>query len=253
MKKKKKRMKMPSWIWRLERKELNLQVKDFLRYIWYCGDRGCRDWDYWLSGKYKVTERTIRRWIKQLRDMRLVNVQCARTQGRTIYRLPYYDKPVWLYKKGEISLSQMRHLRENIRETRQKRIQDRMNKSRTKMSYISIAQQKKNSTSSSSSATAGLKKDVSPPQVNKDTEKHGEESTSGRCPEPRKHQRLDLQPAVQWSRAEIDNKFDKMLAESKTKDFIKSGHKTVEAKRIAEAIVAERRAKINEGKQRRKG
>lgn len=95
MSKQKKRVRMPRWIWSLKRRVLNAAEKRFLSYIWWCANRGCRDWNYQLARRFDVTDRTIRRWISHLERGHLISIQFRHGKHRTIYRLPYFKQSVW--------------------------------------------------------------------------------------------------------------------------------------------------------------
>lgn len=86
---------MPLWLWHAPRDKLPYSTKHFLSFIWFCTDRGCREWDYRLAARFEVTPRTIQRWTRRLLDLRLINVQWTRTRNRTIYRMPFFRKKVW--------------------------------------------------------------------------------------------------------------------------------------------------------------
>lgn len=86
---------MPKWQWRLSGKILNFQQKHFLAYIWWCQDRGCRDWNYSLAKRFHRHRSTIKRWIKHLQQLDLVNIQWPHTKSRTIYRQPFFRIEVW--------------------------------------------------------------------------------------------------------------------------------------------------------------
>ena len=91
---------MPKWIWQLPKKTLNFQEKRFLAYIWWCYDKGCHDWNWSLASRFKVHRRTIKRWLFKVKKLRLVNVQSPGLKTRTIYRMPYFSREMWLLKSG---------------------------------------------------------------------------------------------------------------------------------------------------------
>jgi len=95
MPKEKARVRMPKYLWALKRSILNAQEKRFLSYIWWCGDRGCRDWNYQLAKRFDVTGRTIRRWLAHLQRGHLVFINFPHGKTRTIYRRPYFKQSVW--------------------------------------------------------------------------------------------------------------------------------------------------------------
>jgi len=94
---------MPIWQWQLSGKILNFQEKHFLAYIWWCGDRGCRDWNYFLAKKFRRHRSTIKRWILHLQELNLVNVQWPHTKSRTIYRQPFFKAQVWYAQKRKLT------------------------------------------------------------------------------------------------------------------------------------------------------
>lgn len=95
MSKRKKRQRMPRWIWQLKRHVMNTELKRFLSYIWWSGDRGCRDWNYQLAQRFDVSKRTIRRWLHRLQNGHLITINFPHGKLRTVYRLPYFKQSVW--------------------------------------------------------------------------------------------------------------------------------------------------------------
>ncbi len=96
MGKKFKRQPMPKWIWQLHPKILNCQQKRFLSYVWWCGDRGCRDWNWAIMKRFRKSRATVKRWIKHLEDLHLIFINFPHTKHRTIYRRPYFSMVVWI-------------------------------------------------------------------------------------------------------------------------------------------------------------
>lgn len=96
MKKRVKRVRMPKWIWQIAPDVLNHQDKHFLAYIWWCGDRGCRDWNYSLADRFHVCKRQVRRYIAKLHSWKLINIQYPGTKSRTLYRMPFFKLQVWI-------------------------------------------------------------------------------------------------------------------------------------------------------------
>ncbi len=121
MKKRTKRPRLPRWIWQLGPDILNSQEKHFLAYVWWCSDRGCRDWDYSLSARFGKCKRTMRRWIKHLRDMKLITVNFPGTKSRTLYKKPYYKREVWLAHRRQRLDSQGRTLMSYINNAKHKK------------------------------------------------------------------------------------------------------------------------------------
>ncbi len=95
MGKRQKRQRMPRWLWLLKRRVLSASEKRFLGYIWWCGDGGCRDWNYQLARRFDVTPRTIRRWLNHLQRGRLIYINYPFGKLRTIYRRPYFKRSIW--------------------------------------------------------------------------------------------------------------------------------------------------------------
>ena len=91
---------MPKWIWQLPKSTLNWQTKRFLAYIWWCYDIGCHDWNYSLAKRFKVSRATVKRWLAKLKKLHLINVQSPGLRTRTIYRMPYFSREIWLVKSG---------------------------------------------------------------------------------------------------------------------------------------------------------
>lgn len=81
---------------------LNYKLKHLLAYFWWCGDKGCQEWNYRIAKRFKCSQRTIRRWIKKLEDERLIYINFPMKTTRTIYRRPYYQMWVWLDKTGRV-------------------------------------------------------------------------------------------------------------------------------------------------------
>ena len=89
------RQRMPKWIWFLPARTLNYKHKHFLAFVWWCGDRGCREWNYQLAHRFGKSDRTIKRWLKHLEDMHFIFINFKSTKRRTVYRRPYFKCQVW--------------------------------------------------------------------------------------------------------------------------------------------------------------
>jgi len=107
MPEKKKRQRMPKWLWQLSPKILNFQQKRLLSFVWWCGDKGCREWNYRLMKRFRVSRATIKRWLKHLNDLHLIYINFPHTKHRTVYRRPYFSIDVW-YKQQVIVKSSRR-------------------------------------------------------------------------------------------------------------------------------------------------
>jgi len=95
------RPSMPKWIWNLPADTLSYKHKHFLAYIWWCGDRGCRDWNWALAKRFGKSIRTMKRWIKNLDDNHFIFINFRQTKTRTLYRRPYYDSKVWRMHRSD--------------------------------------------------------------------------------------------------------------------------------------------------------
>ena len=120
---------MPKWIWQLPHSVLNYKLKHLLAYFWWCGDRGCQRWNYAIAKRFKVSDRTIRRWIHTLEKKHLIYINFPMKTTRTIYRRPYFSRLVWWQKSGQI-----KDISKNSQETSQH------SPGRPKVAYISNAQ-----------------------------------------------------------------------------------------------------------------
>lgn len=96
-----KRPRMPKWLWQLPPQILNYKEKHFLAYVWWCADRGCRDWNWSLMTRFKCSRATVKRRIHKLEISHLIHIQYPRCKTRTIYRRPYFKKQVWIDKRPE--------------------------------------------------------------------------------------------------------------------------------------------------------
>ncbi len=90
---------MPKWVWQLPPQILNYKEKHFLAYIWWCADRGCRDWNWSLMKRFKCSRATVKRRILKLQISHLIHIQFPRCKTRTMYRRPYFTKQVWIDKR----------------------------------------------------------------------------------------------------------------------------------------------------------
>ena len=76
---------MPKRLWLLPHKTLNFQQKHLLSFIWWCTPKGCHCWNCRLALKFKVTPRTIRRWLAKLKALELIAIGHPDGKGRTIW------------------------------------------------------------------------------------------------------------------------------------------------------------------------
>ncbi len=94
-----KRPQMPKWIWQLAPQILTWKEKHVLSFIWWCKDRGCREWNYRLAQRFKCSRRTIKRRLKRLDNLHLIHINFPQTINRTIYRRPYFNVLIWHEKR----------------------------------------------------------------------------------------------------------------------------------------------------------
>lgn len=76
---------MPQRLWAADRKLLNYQQKHLLSFIWWCAPKGCHCWNGRLAKRFKVTPRTIRRWLARLKELELIAIGFPDGRGRTIW------------------------------------------------------------------------------------------------------------------------------------------------------------------------
>ena len=77
--------KMPKAFWVADHKVLNWQQKRFLAFIWWCAPEGCHCWNGRLSKRFKVSPRTIQRWVSNLNRLGLIAIGFPDGSGRTIW------------------------------------------------------------------------------------------------------------------------------------------------------------------------
>ena len=85
---------MPQRLWTTNKKLLNYQQKHLLSFVWWCAPNGCHCWNGRLAKKFKVTPRTIRRWISKLKRLELIAIGHPDGRGRTIWPRYQAKQPV---------------------------------------------------------------------------------------------------------------------------------------------------------------
>lgn len=101
-----KRPRMPKWLWHLQAKHFNSDLKRFLAWFWFCGPRGCDSWNYKLARRFHVQIRTIQRWLHRLKQLRLITIRQPCGRWRTVFAAPYFSRQVWLEKAGLVTPAQ---------------------------------------------------------------------------------------------------------------------------------------------------
>lgn len=104
--------RMPKWIWLESKRQLPIPIKRFVRFIWRFGPEGCPWWNCVLARYFKVTPRTIRRWLHVLKYYPLIAIAYPDGRNRIIRRLPYYrravfeqQRPLWLSRLRRTQMS----------------------------------------------------------------------------------------------------------------------------------------------------
>ncbi len=70
-----KKYRLPVWIRSQEFHLLNRSQKDFLGYLYCFGPDTCWLWNWRLAKKFGVTKRTIRRWLRALREQGFIWIE----------------------------------------------------------------------------------------------------------------------------------------------------------------------------------
>ncbi len=94
MKKKRHHWKMPKRLWHLPRQTLNFQQKHLLSFIWWCAPKGCHCWNGRLAKRFKVSGRSIQRWLTRLKQLNLIAIGHPDGRGRTIWPRYQVQPPV---------------------------------------------------------------------------------------------------------------------------------------------------------------
>ena len=80
-----KRLKMPKELWQLPRSKLTWQEKNLLSFFWWTGQQGCFCWNNRLAERFEVNARTVRRWLKGLKEKNLITIADGKGRNRTIW------------------------------------------------------------------------------------------------------------------------------------------------------------------------
>lgn len=75
----------PWWIWRINNKLLPLRLKHFYAYFCWFGPNTCYQWNCRLAKKYGVSRSTIKRWLKRLRELKLIWITSGGGAHRRIH------------------------------------------------------------------------------------------------------------------------------------------------------------------------
>jgi len=76
---------MPKGLWQLPWRTLNFKQKRLLAFFWWCAPDGCHCWNGRLAKRFRVSPRTIRRWISNLKKLELIAIGFPDGRGRTIW------------------------------------------------------------------------------------------------------------------------------------------------------------------------
>ncbi|MBA7586251.1 hypothetical protein ES708_28247 [subsurface metagenome] len=100
-----KKYRLPVWIRSQEFRLLNRSQKDFLGYLYCFGPDTCWLWNWRLAKKFHVTKRTIRYWLRALREQGFIWIEKPYGPQRMIHvrLLPTPDH--WVQLIGTLALS----------------------------------------------------------------------------------------------------------------------------------------------------
>ena len=101
----KKKYRLPMWIHRREFRLLNKSEKDFLRYLYSFGPDTCWLWNWRLAKEFGCTKRTIRYWLRKLRDLGFVWIEKPFGPQRKIHVRLLLTPEDWLKAMGTLALS----------------------------------------------------------------------------------------------------------------------------------------------------
>lgn len=98
----------PWWIWNVNNKLLPLRLKHFYAYFCWFGPNTCVQWNCRLAKKYGVSRTTIKRWLKRLRELKLIWITSSGGRHRRIHTHYYKDIMGWFV--GMSGLAGKKHM-----------------------------------------------------------------------------------------------------------------------------------------------
>ncbi|GAI71525.1 unnamed protein product [marine sediment metagenome] len=105
MVKPRKKHRLPYWIRSQEFRLLNRSQKDFLGYLYCFGPDTCWLWNWRLAKKFHVTKRTIRRWLRALREQGFIWIEKPYGPQRMIHTRLLPTPQHWVSLIGTLALS----------------------------------------------------------------------------------------------------------------------------------------------------
>ncbi len=103
--KRKKKYRLPMWIHRREFRLLNKSEKDFLRYLYSFGPDTCWLWNWRLAKEFGCTKRTIRYWLRKLREQGFIWIEKPYGPQRKIHVRLLPTPQHWVKLMGARALS----------------------------------------------------------------------------------------------------------------------------------------------------
>jgi len=105
MAKRKTKHRLPVWIRSPYFRGINRSQKDFLGYLYSFGPDTCWLWNWRLAKKFGVTKRTIRRWLRALREQGFIYIEKPYGPQRLIHARPMPTPQHWLRMIATLALS----------------------------------------------------------------------------------------------------------------------------------------------------
>ena len=100
-----KKYRLPYWIRSQEFRVLNKSQKDFLGYLYCFGPDTCWLWNWRLAKKFHVTKRTIRYWLRALRENGFVWIEKPFGPQRMIHTRLLPSPDHWVKLLGTLALT----------------------------------------------------------------------------------------------------------------------------------------------------
>lgn len=97
--------RLPVWIRRQKFQVLNRSQKDFLGYLYCFGPDTCWLWNWRLAKEFGVTKRTIRRWLRALREQGFVWIEKPYGPQRMIHARTLATPEHWVKLIGTLALA----------------------------------------------------------------------------------------------------------------------------------------------------
>jgi hypothetical protein len=85
----------PWWIWKINNKLFPLRLKHFYAYFCWFGPNTCVQWNCRLAKKYGVSRSSIKRWLKRLRELKLIWITSGGGSHRRIHTHYYTNIMEW--------------------------------------------------------------------------------------------------------------------------------------------------------------